>query len=407
MLAKVVHDDLNAGGGSERLAIATISLLAEMGFKVDLASFKKPDIEQLKRDFGDVVNSIDVNAFRPLEFFSMLDMTMAANSPESGADQSSNNEYDLIINTHGDLLPYYQKAANNVITYCHFPVAPHLIEQGRGDGYMRFIKRWTEMDLETNEELRQEALKKVSKVYDLMIKNTTVVTNSNFSKRAIEERYGMEIKPVVVYPPVDVEKFRKAALHSSKRENAILVVSRFSPDKQLENAIEISKTLVKDVDMQAKMVLVGNIASGDEQYLDKLRQMINDDSIQIEVDVSFDRLLELMRQSKIYLHPLAGEPFGISIVEAMSAGLIPVVPDQGGYTEFVPEYYQFHTHQQAADIIGKILIASDNDLQAERDKISESISKFSIESYKSGLRSVIESRISSSKGPSRMAAEVE
>jgi glycosyltransferase involved in cell wall biosynthesis len=413
MRAKVVHDDLNAGGGSERLAIATISLLAEMGFKVDLASFKKPDIEQLKRDFGDIANSIDVT-FKPLEFLSMLGLKMAtaANPSESNAIQD--NEYDLIINTHGDLLPYYpsnQTTDSNIITYCHFPVAPHLIEQGQADSYTRFIKRWTEKeDIETSEELKKETLEKVLRTYDFMIRNTAVVTNSNFSKKAIEERYGTEIKPTVVYPPVDVEKFRRAALHSNKRENAILVVSRFSPDKQLENTIEITKILVKDMDMQVRTVLVGNIASGDEQYLDKLRQLIKsynlDSSIHIEVDASFDRLLELMRQSKIYLHPLAGEPFGISIVEAMSAGLIPVVPDQGGYTEFVPEYYQFHTHQQAADVIGKILIASDNDLQAERDKISESISKFSIESYKAGLRSVIES-LTPLKGSSRMAAEIE
>ncbi len=110
----------------------------------------------------------------------------------------------------------------------------------------------------------------------------------------------------------------------------------------------------------------------------------------VEIDISFDRLLELMRQSKVYLHPLAGEPFGISIVEAMSAGLIPVVPDDGGYTEFVPEHYQFHTLEQAADIIGKILIASANDMREERIKLSESVSKFSIENYKTDLRKVIE-----------------
>ena len=83
-----------------------------------------------------------------------------------------------------------------------------------------------------------------------------------------------------------------------------------------------------------------------------------------------------MRKSKVYLHPFAGEPFGISTVEAMSAGLIPVVPDEGGYTEFVPEYYQFHTHQQAADIIGKILIRQNNNMQTERAQLSESVSIF-------------------------------
>jgi glycosyltransferase involved in cell wall biosynthesis len=238
----------------------------------------------------------------------------------------------------------------------------------------------------------------VSKTYDLMMRHTIVITNSHFSKGAIEEQYG-SIKPVVIYPPAEVDKFRNISLHSSKRENIILVVSRFSPDKQLENVIEICKILVKDVKIKARMVLVGNIAAGDKKYLEELMRSIRnydlENNIHFEVDVSFDRLLELMGKSKVYLHPLAGEPFGISIVEAMSAGLIPVVPDEGGYTEFVPEYYRFHTHHEAADIIGKILIASDNDMQAERSQLSESVSKFSAESFKAGLRKIIKSLLSS------------
>jgi glycosyltransferase involved in cell wall biosynthesis len=43
-----------------------------------------------------------------------------------------------------------------------------------------------------------------------------------------------------------------------------------------------------------------------------------------------------MKKSKLYFHPLAGEPFGISIAEAMASGLIPSVPAVGGSTEFVP-----------------------------------------------------------------------
>ncbi len=44
-----------------------------------------------------------------------------------------------------------------------------------------------------------------------------------------------------------------------------------------------------------------------------------------------------MRKSKVYFHPMVGEHFGISIVEAMAAGLVPVVSDVGGPTEFVPK----------------------------------------------------------------------
>jgi hypothetical protein len=52
VLAKVIHDDLNAGGSSERLAITTIKLLNEMSFEVDVQTCEAPDIEKLENNFG-------------------------------------------------------------------------------------------------------------------------------------------------------------------------------------------------------------------------------------------------------------------------------------------------------------------------------------------------------------------
>lgn len=415
MRAKVVHDNINAGGGSERLTVITIDLLIKMGFKVDLASFNKLDIEQLKKDFGDVVNTVDINPI-PLDLFSMIGLTDAAqtaptNSEAEGtgsANQlsvdaySNNKDYTLIINTHGDVLPYYDQqellSKRRIVTYCHFPIVPQLMQEDLDLDHMPFIKNWINIE-KVGPDLKQKLIEKIGKIYDLMMINTIVLTNSYFSKRAIEKLYGSAVKPIVIYPPVDVEKFRTNVLHSNERENLILVISRFSPDKQLENVVDICRILVNDLKLNANMVLVGNIAAGDDRYLEMLRRLTQkhglNDNLVIEVDASFDRLLELMRKSKVYLHPFAGEPFGISTVEAMSAGLIPVVPDEGGYTEFVPEYYQFHTHQQAADIIGKILIASDNNMQTERAQLSESVSKFSNERYQAELRKVIESLLPS------------
>jgi alpha-1,2-mannosyltransferase len=410
MRVKIVHDDINAGGGSERVSIITMGLLAEMGFKVDLASFKVPDILELKKDFGAAVNSININPVSA-DLFSVLGLTDAAASsiPEKGGKNenvslihappdvyASDKEYSLIINTHADLLPYYQQsdAPTKIIIYCHYPLAPQLVQDR---SYMRFIRRWAGRQ-EIPPDMEIQILDSVSKTYDLMMRNSIVLTNSEFSKRAIEKLYGPSIKSIVIYPPVDVEEFRNAALDSKKREDKILVVSRFSPDKQLENTIEIFKILSKNLKMDAKMVLVGNIAADDRQYLEKLRQLIHNydlgDRVSVEVEASFDRILELMQMSKIYLHPLRGEPFGMSIVEAMSAGLIPVVPDEGGYTEFVPKCYQFSTHQQAAEITAKILIASDNSMQTKRNQLSESVAKFSTEHFRAGLRKVIESALS-------------
>jgi glycosyltransferase involved in cell wall biosynthesis len=120
--------------------------------------------------------------------------------------------------------------------------------------------------------------------------------------------------------------------------------------------------------------------------------------VKLVFGASFDRLLDLMKKSKVYFHPFSGEPFGIAIVEAMASGLIPIVPTIGGSSEFVPSEYQYHTIQQAADMIANMLgeINDDNAL-ARSDRISNIVSKFSIQSYKKSLNNIIDYEIKTSK----------
>jgi glycosyltransferase involved in cell wall biosynthesis len=46
---------------------------------------------------------------------------------------------------------------------------------------------------------------------------------------------------------------------------------------------------------------------------------------------------EVLAKSKIYLHLMKGEHFGITVVEAMSAGCVPIVHDSGGPKEIVQD----------------------------------------------------------------------
>src|SRR6266540_1694231 len=47
---------------------------------------------------------------------------------------------------------------------------------------------------------------------------------------------------------------------------------------------------------------------------------------------------EILGEAKVYLHLMEGEHFGITIVEAMSAGCVPVVHDSGGPKERSEEH---------------------------------------------------------------------
>jgi glycosyltransferase involved in cell wall biosynthesis len=380
VLAKVIHDNLNAGGGSERLAINIIELLSEMGFDIDVQTCEAPDIEKLENNFGRL--NIKIRKLKKLDLLSLLQ------SKENVGFSSDDRNYNLIINTHGDVLPYVSEINNQssipdsvinnnprirktkMVTYCHYPLVPYYVKNGV---YGRFlykliageVKGFDSNNIPIEKLPIEKLLSNASSLYDSMLRNTVVLTNSEFSKRAIKRIYNNEA--LILSPPVDVNAFRKVALYSNEgqREDKILVVSRFSADKQIENAIEVAK-LLHDKKLDAQMIIVGNVSRSDMDYLYLLRRIIDDNDlntyVRLEVGASFERLLHLMSRSKLYLHPLAGEPFGIAVAEAMAAGLIPVVPHVGGNSEFVPERYHYGTLEEAAEIIRNVLLSCRNDI---------------------------------------------
>jgi glycosyltransferase involved in cell wall biosynthesis len=402
----IVHDDLNACGGSERLAATTIESLAEIGFNVDLATFTMPDMVKIQGLFG-------INLSGRIRNILLTNLYSILNMKEELFNVNTDS-YDIVLNTHGDLLPFYEKDNDNDtatkgkkskinLTYCHYPLLPYQIKNGM---YATFLGKYIH-DMSCLEV--DKLFANVSSQYDLMMNKNTILTNSAFSAKAIKQLYH-NVNPIVLSPPVDIDKFRKAKLpyRSSydKKQNIVLVVSRFSADKEIENAITLAN-LLKDKCLngkiqQTKMMIVGNFSELNYKYVRFLEKMILDYGLQNYVKMvfgaSFDRLLDLMKKSQVYFHPLSGEPFGIAIAEAMASGLLPIVPTIGGSSEFVPSEYQYHSIQQAADIISNVLNEINDDkyntLVTSLD-ISNRVSLFSIQSYKKNLKNIIDNVVKS------------
>jgi hypothetical protein len=203
----IIHDDLNACGGSERLAATTIETLAKIGFDVDLATFTMPDMVKIQRQFGiDLVGSIRKILFTSL--YCILNM-------KRELFDVNTDSYDIVMNTHGDLLPFYEKRNNDAaikgkkskinFTYCHYPLLPYQIKIGM---YVAFLEKY----IHDVSHLRVDKLfANASLQYNLMMNNNTILTNSAFSAKAIKQLY-YNVYPIILSPPVDIDKFRTAEL---------------------------------------------------------------------------------------------------------------------------------------------------------------------------------------------------
>lgn len=174
-------------------------------------------------------------------------------------------------------------------------------------------------------------------------KDKTLMACSEFCARFIREATDLPVN--VLYPPVS-NFYMVKDVRSRLRKNVVVTVSRFSKEKNLEIVTQIAKLVRGDV----LFIIAGSCYSQDvlDSILEPIRKLKVSDRVKVIPNIPRNHLRDILRTSKAYLHTRLNEPFGVSVIEAMSSGCIPVVPDSGGPREFVPRYLRYKTIDEAA-----------------------------------------------------------
>ena len=237
MNANFIYSDLNPCGGGERLTLVTMEAVLEMGIDIELTTLKSPDITKITNAFGKDLAAV----IKKIKKVNLLQHILDKQSNGDFAE----NRYDITINTHGDIDPYHDDSfsKNNSITYCHYPSAKYFMESDNLAYLEKHIKTAKEASLSENfictSNLqiygsqnvinfdRKRYLECLRHTYDRMIRNSTIITNSEYSRKAIFEAYGIS-DSIVISPPVDVDNFHKSLIISSpstndKKDDYILV----------------------------------------------------------------------------------------------------------------------------------------------------------------------------------------
>ncbi|HET6590408.1 MAG TPA: glycosyltransferase [Candidatus Nitrosocosmicus sp.] len=401
MKVNFVYSDLNPCGGAEKLSLITMQSFIELGINIDLTSLEFPDSRRIQNAFGKELASV-LESIREIHILDTFN--------ERSIEKNILNDYKLVFNSHGDIDPYYHKSRNkfNTITYCHYPTAKFLIKS-RDEEYLdRYLKisrfeRSGDNDIESitiprsNNQIsllqinNNKYLQWLEQTYDNMLMNSSLVTNSQYSHNQITKTLGIS-DTMVIYPPVDVDKFRDMSLipslNKGMKENDIVVICRIDPAKKVENVIFLAQKL-REAGVNLKITIIGNLDPYHYYYYKELKKTIIDqnldDRIFFKTDASLEDLFDILSKSGIIFHPKPGEHFGISIVEAMSAGLVPVVPSVGGPTEFVPIENQYDSIETAVKIIQK----SQDIKDIERIRTSNSVRQFSTQCYKAKIKKLV------------------
>ncbi len=179
-----------------------------------------------------------------------------------------------------------------------------------------------------------------------------IISISGYTANWVKRLWGKESQ--ILFPPVDTESF--ASMENTAKEKIILSVGRFFPEHHNKKQYELVMTFIKmlkdnPLDMEGyRFYLAGGVSDRAEhkKYVENIRKISEGYPVKIMENISFEELAALFKKASIFWHaaglgededshPEKFEHFGITTVEAMSAGCIPVVIDKGGQKEIVKD----------------------------------------------------------------------
>ncbi len=352
----VIYDPyLDTLGGGERYSLTVADILSTLGWKVLLA-WDNPDIlKAARKRFSLNLHNISIN----LEYFRLFSQKtnlIARHKALKGLDLTFVVSDGSIPILFGDQ------------TILHYQIP--------------FTK------------INQFSL--VNKLKLFSIKH--IVVNSQFTKKVIDKTLGIT-RSKILYPPVDVDAFKNKV----KKEKIILNVGRFtspSHSKRQDVLISSFKTLYDQGLKDWKLILAGG-KFGQDSNLEDLKKLALGYHIDFVTNPDFAELKELYAKASLYWHaagfevdevinPEAVEHFGITTVEAMSAGCVPLVINKGGQKEIVgPDVgYLWDNPNQ---LIEQTKLLTNNPAKLNRLALAsvQLAGKFSIQSFRKQLISLI------------------
>ena len=241
-------------------------------------------------------------------------------------------EYDLFVNnTIYSLAPPRSRRS---LYMCMFPLDPSPMVLRR--------QRWRRRILAPYVLARRQLYRYWMRRYDMML------ANSEYTRRWIERMWGLPSE--VLYPPVETVR----RLSMEKKGGSILSIGRFFPgnhNKKHDVLIDAFIGMVQQGGLLGwQLHLVGGKTEnpGTDEYISQLRRRAAGFPIHFYVDASRNTLRDLLERSSLFWHatgfgedggkePEKLEHFGLSTVEAMTHGCVPVVFDSGGQGEIIEE----------------------------------------------------------------------
>jgi len=360
MSVTLIHPSLNRSGGAEKMCLEAIGALKERGYSVALYTLDEPQWPVIEGNWGpvarpDTQHFLQEGALNPSDVVRWIRCSVLylwllylAQTGDS-----------LTLNNYGEVYPFISD-----VSYLHSQPLASV------DGNPYQVPLW---------EYTGEAYRWL---HDRLLErhlSPVLVTNSTYNAGHIRHRLGAE--PTVLYPSIDPIPYR-----FEPKTGKVLTVCRLTPEKNLRVINEVLRHL--------RGVRV-SVAGGTTPQSSGVLSMLRSRYVDLYPNPRRDEIIGLMKESSVYLSTQPNEAFGMAVLEAMSAGCVPVVYRDGGPWHDILSArdgevgYGYTTGAEAADRIADVL--SDEGLRERlRMNAVRRANEFTGERFREGLLGIVE-----------------
>jgi len=300
-------------GGGDLVMLNILEALIDAGYDVHLITTSARGLSKATRFFGKSITKITVHHIKSIRMLkhpyttALLAKMIRVSSPE---------DYDLYVVSDDIPLVLADKKG---VAYIHYPHAARI----RLKKYISAIYRSSingKLLWKIHEALFPQLFATKSKPEKWLLLANSLVTREHAA-----EAFNISVDKVLLFhPPVQSKAICSAFKQNSiEKENLVVYVGRFEPDKRFIDILYAFAYVKKRV-RDAKLSLIGFKHS--EDILSRIITSLGlEQDIELLINIDRETLVNRLLRAKVLVHPAPHEPFGIAVVEGMAAGAIPIV----------------------------------------------------------------------------------
>ena len=340
----IIHPTLDVIGGAEQTTLSLLKALNDTEHKVTLYTTTK----NLQIPINIKIKNLKKSTFqigwrlqRILEIKKLF--------------KKAKNE-DLLFVSSGNLV--LSDTKKSVVIYCHSTFESEL---------KNLKTKKSKMFAIYHNYIKNQLIQQIK----LLEKPTVqLIANSDYTKNKIKKLFQKESN--VIYPPVKIKEMNT----KNSKKSGIVTIARYSPEKNLEFNLKVIKNLNVTYKIFGNTKFLSQI-----NYYNHLQTIThNEKQIQLFCNTKRDFIENYLNSSKVYFQS-SEETFGISVVEGIMSGCIPIVPDNTANNETVFLKELRYKENDENDAKEKIQSALNGNFDKYLEKLQKHVKKFSEENF--------------------------